>query len=76
MPTPLQNPLKGKGIVPAWQKLCKECGKLNHFSSSPACKSDKEPQKQKPVHDIEDLLDDNDDKYFLFVESVGAVSDK
>lgn len=29
-----------------------------------------------PEHGIEDLSDDNDDEYFLFVESVGAVSDK
>ena len=60
-----------------WQKTCKECGQLNHFSGSAACKSDKQHQKQKPVHGIEDLSDDNDnDEYFLFVESVGAVSDK
>ena len=68
--------LKKKESCPAWQKISKECGQLNHFSGSAACKSDKQHQKQKPVHGIKDLSDDNDDEYFLFVESVGAVSDK
>ena len=31
---------------PAWQKTCKECGQLNHFSGSVACKSDKQHQKR------------------------------
>ena len=68
--------LKKKKSCPVWQKRGKECVQLNHFSSSVACKSNKQDQKQKPVHGIEDLSDDNDDEYFLFVESVGAVSDK
>ena len=68
--------LRKKESCPVWQKTCKECGQLNHFSGSAACKGDKQHQKQKPVHGIEDLSDDNDDEYFLFVESVGAVSNK
>ena len=68
--------LSKKESCPTWQKTCKECGQLNHFSGSAACKGDKQHQKQKPVHGIEDLSDDNDDEYFRFVESVGAVSDK
>ena len=69
--------LRKRESCPAWQKTCKECGQLNQFSGSAVCKSGKQHQKQKPVHGIEDLSGDNDDdEYFLFVESVGAVSDK
>ena len=69
--------LRKNESCPTWQKTCKECGQLNHFSGSAACKSDKQHQKQKPVHGIEDLSSDtDDDEYFLFVESVGAVSKK
>ena len=69
--------LRKKESCPAWQKTCKECGQLNHFSGSAACKSDQQHQKLKPVHGIEDLSGDtDDDEYFLFVKSVGAVSDK
>ena len=68
--------LKKKESCPAWQRICKECSQLDHFSGSAACKSDKQHQKQKLVHGIEDLSDDNDDEYFLFVKSVGPVSNK
>ena len=69
--------LRERESCPVWQKTCKECGQLNHFSGSAACKSDKQHQKQKPVHGIDALSDDNDDdEYLLFVASVGTVSDK
>ena len=67
----LKTHTRKKELCAAWQKHCQDCGVLNHFLGSSVCTK---PATKKSVHGVDELSDDSDDDYFLYVESVSAIN--